>query len=419
MAKSSQPRAEVDASRIIGGQAPPRVVANVAKDMRRKQLPELQQARVQIEELKHKAAQKIVDKSVTGAVRAGVAKPKGKRAQSRLLRWLELLEKPFLRPVVRCPVNYNPTPTFVTSLATTTSSGNQQVLSNTQASFYIYPGHGTIDPADPMDGPSYHALRQNVNGTNYVIGPMGNGTDSAIGMIYVTGESSTTEGQVTSTSGATTFNVNWDRQLPFTAASGDGGHTRWKLISLGFKIWNITPMSNRGGTLVTVQPPNKVAFSTGKEYAIFPSYDRREFGDEKVHEISWTPRMEDLSFWHSTSATASTSNAIPGIRVSVVNSTSQTQNIGYELICHWEIGGSNLASIGSETVHLPNDKQIVESTVDVMANSKPSSSGAIGIAKMVVNSVAETARSLNEHPTVMSSIGSLAKTALGVVESFL
>lgn len=297
--------------------------------------------------------------------------------------WVQMLAKPFTTQLVKCPVNFNPVPTLLTMPAVTVSTGTFSVEKNRSREVVLFPGHSEESSNDPMDGEAYHSIFSNIGGNNHVFGPVnvsiGQGTCMAI-------SPNDSMAELPKPSLGAYTPAFWDNPLPFTTSTNDPGHLRWKLVAMGFRWKNINTALNRGGSVKTVQPP--IAFcptlvSSGGPgwggYDRFPTYRLEISLDD---QISWIPRIEDLSFWHVGTQNYD-SNSNGGVRI-LFTAPDIEQNYEYELICKWEIGGTSVATISTAAELISSHKDTAEDMVTHLANTSHTAASAPGALNHVV-----------------------------------
>lgn len=335
----------------------------------------------------------------------GLTAHKGK-LRSRLAAWLAAVGDPFKNPPAKCPVNYNPMPTLQTQVFRTTASGKVQVQSGRNIQWTLFPGHTLAVDADEMDGPSYHMNWQCSNPSGVVnfhpVGPVNvldgvvtTATNCIISSVDNTGGknggSIGVNSVVTDTSyynaaspAQSSTAVAFDTTLPLTANAKDGGHTRWKLTAMEIRFRNETPEVDRGGEFYSVQPLNTVQFDAIKAYSLFATFRNHGICDVKEGSVKWIPRVQDLAFWHcgpKTNYTNGISNA--GILLWFVNTTGKTQNLSWELLCHWEMGGSNIQTMATPSIQQPADANIVAPTLSVLQSSTHTATTAPRVAEVI------------------------------------
>jgi len=341
-----------------------------------------------------------------------------------VLRYLKTVARPFNPPADfgKCPVNYNSAPSFQTTTATTKYSGSAATLAGTTTEMILFPGHASLfqdsstGGADPF---AFHAslIALGVGATIYSVGPIdanftGPTVPSAIGAM-ATGLSlgASTNAFV----GAGTFAINPMSSLPYLTTGGNN-HSRWKLLSMGIKIFNDTPLVDRGGYIGSCQPNSPFSAATQTAYSVFGSYQTSVASTDGVETIVWIPRTEDLAFWHTINGGA-TNMSVAGIRVWFNNDTAKSQNWRYEVVCHWELAGTSLASITTPALALPSGKDIVEPALDVVKAASPSGSvldkvGAAIVAAHTGPAVFSGAVKGFSSGGVMGAIGGVLKSVL-------
>lgn len=325
--------------------------------------------------------------------------------------YFRTLADPWKNTGVRCPVNYNPVPSFVTQFARTTCTRTQvSVAFGTSSNINLFPGHsmmysGTAAgsnsiadsiPITDFDEVAYHSPVQNIGGGAYIAGPMNAVVDS--GTSTVTGvagfiTSGLTPGYVSNTSAASTA-LEWDQVLPYIS-NPSSGHSRWKLVSMGIRIENVTPELARGGSIQSYQPVNNVNQITGpiQSYAQIPTY--KDWGTAGC-EITWIPRMRDVAYWHLTGALISGGTlspryigVIPGISISLSapSGAPNSQSYDFQIVCNWELAGNLFAPIGTPGPHMPETKSVVERVHSELINTAPSAAEAVAVGRKMFTAV--------------------------------
>lgn len=329
---------------------------------------------------------------------------KGKRKlNKRLDSYLAMLSRPFDSAPVKGPVNYNPVPSFMTSTATTTYTATLPVAVSSCVQLCLS-AHGRHSENDAMDGVSYHGVLQFVNGVDYTIGPVATtGPKTPIAGFFVSGLSLGSAASVSS--GATASPIFWDTALPYSGVLDDAEHTRWKLLSMGVRLQNVTNVEQRSGDVTSVQPSNSAVLASQAAWAKYPTFDVSQRANTGTLELSWIPRAQDMAFWHSVaSATdSSTSGAYGAIMIWLNNSSSvATQVYRVELVFHWELAGDNLVSIATPSILQPNDKSVIEPTLEVLKFTSGTAAKAQDIGLAVAGG----------SGSFLDEVGSLAATAV-------
>lgn len=336
----------------------------------------------------------------------------------RLERWLKLLARPFATPICKCPINYNPVPSFMTSLARTTVTNANLVVTAGQCSQYaIFGGHGLSSETASMDGVAYHARQQTIGAaTNYSIGPMGltGLTTPAIGVHsygLAVGAARANGNTVQD------LPLTYDVALPYLATASESGHSRWKLIAMGARFENMTAMNYRAGNIVTVQPSNKGSFGVDPTnqatQASNPSFTISEDANSGTFEVSWIPRPEDLGFWHTLSGTEEGATGAlnhAGLFIWINNPSSGDQQYEVQFVFHWELAGSYLNAVSSPSIHQPADKNVVEPVIDLARFTSSGAQHAVEFAKHVAGNIGPMRA--GAVPILSGNISSAAKLLL-------
>jgi len=353
---------------------------------------------------------------------------------ARLQQYVDSLANPWGGTGSRNPVNYNPVPTMMSSTATTTNTATAYaVAGNTTAEITLFGGHGNASSINAMDGPAYHAQLQGINVDNYAVGPLAV-VDSLVPLTYnptcgvvttlTLGQYASVSNTVASLPLSLELLGGYDQTLPFMAASGNAGHTRWKLVSMGIRIINITALGNRTGDVTWVQPSNsdnpalQALGSVQTVFADLPSYTISQAANLGELKITWIPKPEDCAYWHCTSlATASVPVDVAnvnltdvGIRIWLNNPSTLQQNYSWQVTCNWELAGYNLLTLASPKALQPADKNTIEPMLEVMRFASNSASSAPGIAKTIVDTLSPIASEVGT--AAISQLGKLAGGAL-------
>lgn len=308
----------------------------------------------------------------------------------RLSQYLETLAHPFVTTGVKTPVNYNPVPSMMTVVARTTYTKRYTVAAAKTSQISLFPGHCSNLDTDAMDGFSYHCGQQNINGVGIIMGPAdstgGGGNYSGIGCIT---ENLTLDASTALTSGTDSTAILPDVSLPFTAKSGEGGHFRWKLVSLGIKLENTTPILNRGGYINSVQltSPFLPVGNLQKHYEIFPTFNITEDANSGLYEVSWIPRMDDIAFWHCEVGSTNSSPLGAGLIIWINNDTTGAQGYAVQIVANWELAGSHIAAVATPVVLQPGDKSVLEPTVDILRFGAHTAADAPSVAQNVAHTL--------------------------------
>jgi len=367
---------------------------------------------------------------------------------ARLMLWLKLLQDPFNAETVRCPVNYNPVPSWKSTLARTTVTGlSIPVPSGRTVQFSLFPGHAApiesvnmiaIGPyPTSMDGVAYHSLWQSgraLDGTTLVAAPVGpiNVTTSVVtatppraptnaSCVFVNGYLGS--GIPTGTYATTTDDaiaLGWDLQLPYTTTSDGqnfmGRHARWKMVAMGIKFRNITPELSRGGNVVTVIPNNSslpeasaadspdlgIPVNSQAAWEVYPSFTDHGCPDKTI-EVSFVPQAQDLAFWHvgeklalaegyqSDFSNIYINHSIQGMQVFFnapqSSSGSLDQTYAVEIVYHWELAGTLFAAVSQPTIHQPADRNVIEPALGAHLNTAMSAKGILSTATSVARAI--------------------------------
>lgn len=324
-------------------------------------------------------------------LKAPLSRPKLK---GRLQCYLDLLARPFDAEICKSPINYNPVPSFMTSVARLTSTVealNVPIQATAQVAFW--PGHNLNSDSDAMDGVAYHARLQSLSGVTYSIGPVAQASGAPGGATNGAINNNIVLGGATPAVGTAGLPIAYDQGLPYIAALGSGDHTRWKLLALGIRIQNTTPIVSRAGDVVSVQLTNTVNlanFALQREFAKYPTFNVTTKANTGTYEVSWIPNPTDMAFWHSVTATESPVAALledAGLILWFNNPSNIVQTYKFEVVYHWELAGDSLVSVSSPSVLQPLDKGIVEPTLDVLKFTSHTAASAPSIAQRVASGI--------------------------------
>lgn len=317
--------------------------------------------------------------------------------------WAELVERPFVgENGVKCPFNFNPSPSLMSVNATTVNYENSLSVTQGQTrQVCAWPGHypmanipavvGTTGStyAAQMDEVAYHQGLVGISGgTNYNVGPCGSNTGAGNAVnssacMYSASTASAANGVVVPTTAGHT-NMGWDNPFPVNADISIGGHLRWKMISMGIRIRNTTPAASRGGSIVSVQPTFQINVADYGNQAAFskhPSFRVWGDGTEEV-TITWIPRPRDLSYWHLDNNTAATSTDFvefsisgPGILIWLNAPAVGSQTYEFTQVAHWEIAGTGVQIFSSGTVASGVTDQQAKMALSAHSTNGPTASG--------------------------------------------
>lgn len=331
---------------------------------------------------------------------------------SHVGRWARLVENPFCGDKgIKCPFNFNPAPSLMSTTATTVNyESSLAVAASNTRQLVLWPGHYIMDnivvasgaaasgasyPAQ-MDAVAYHQSTLLVGATDYNVGPgpatTANATTAVACAAVISADTpvATNGVVVNSTVGASV--QLWDNPYPITAALGGGSHMRWKMISMGIKIRNITPAATRGGAIVSVQPAFQVTvadYASQAKFSQHPSFHNWGDGTEEI-TISWIPRPTDLSYWHLNNSLSSpgvnSSNTTitgPGILI-WFNAPAAAQQYEYTHIAHWEIAGTSVQILSQATVGSGVNDQQLKVSLGAHAEGSPTAAGFAGTVESMV-----------------------------------
>lgn len=323
--------------------------------------------------------------------RKRISPPSAKQLNSRLDLYFKTLQDPWTNQGIRCPVNYNPVPSFlITPAHTTRTVPVLTVASGTTTQLTLFPGHSFNIDTDAMDGVSYHSGLTQVNGTNYPVGPL---TVSAAPIIGAETSGLAGNVDVNNLNSLASTPMTYDVNLPYSAATGNGGHSRWKLVSMGIVIENTTPIQTRGGTVQHVMPASNI-YATGvlaSDYNSQPTFRITTEANDGELKLSWIPRADDLAYWHvdatatppATIASVINAGVIVWITAPGTLGGAFSQTYSYQVVCNWELSGHSLAAVSSPTIHQPSDKNIIEPVISGLQFTQSHATNVVKIARTV------------------------------------
>jgi len=313
--------------------------------------------------------------------------------------WSKLLSKPFTSQLVKCPVNFNPVPSVSTFCASTVSTFDLPVDAGVSREVIFFPGHSDESTSDPMDGEAYHSKRQQFINGGFTVGPV-EATGSGYGTcIAVSGN--LVMNQLPSASTAIGYtSILWDNPLPMTA-NYTAGHLRWKCIAIGIRWKNCSPALKKGGIVRSVQPSIAYVPAVSPGGPGWAGYDRfKTYREYKTldGEMSWIPRIEDLSFWHVTNSTG-TSSDNAGVRLLFTSPTGEGNDQQYQLeaLYCWELSGSSVQALSTSAVHTSSLRNPTEDGITAMANSQSTADKAAEIFGTAVNVASKITNMIAKH----------------------
>lgn len=281
--------------------------------------------------------------------RASVALTKAHPAAREFLRAAHVA-----KPNAAAKVPYNPlgVPTTTSMVCSTSGAGTYSITAAQYMHVGFFPGHGYTDVAAPLDLVSAHHFVQNIGGTNYVVGPAGDGTrNPCLGVIIPSSATTTLPSNSSTVGNIALAPIN---TLPFTAVDTNGHHTRWRMTALRIVMECVNPISTQGGTIQDVQPDSDDGSLPGNPIATgmrYGTYHTREMVG--VKEIRWIPRPQDLYWWHSESGTAATDLSAIGIWITLAAPAANAVSVRLEWFANWEIAGYNVNQLSTPTVNSP------------------------------------------------------------------
>lgn len=316
-------------------------------------------------------------------------------------QYMRALKDPFNAVAPSCPVGYNPVPTYASFPARSTNTTELTVGAGVIVQLTLFAGHSIEYDADEMDGPSYHSTSVNIRrGNDSAIvtgtpGPVNSGARVAIlgatsyvatpGIVPAQNGSALTD--LSFQSGTINFAgsqagpLTVDNPLPFDASEQDGDHTRWKVVCMGIRAQNITPVSNRGGQFISVQPDTEFASNRINDYSRFKTFKVYEGSQMRTSLI---PKPYDQSYWHTAgSAASSTTTRAASIMVWFHNSTASAQTISFQIVANWQLAGNSVKPMCQPSLSVPKAEDIINPTIAVLQNSTHTAEEATKVADIV------------------------------------
>lgn len=309
--------------------------------------------------------------------------------------WARLLANPSLPPV-KCPFNFNPVPSMMSFVATTSCTRQSAFTSAAGGGLQmtVFPGHGIIDTMtlfettgtiqstlSDFDEVAYHYAFQSDGGAaitchgpcNYI--DTSGTTRPCIAFWYQTTASGST---APNTSGAAP--VGWDAPLPIIGDVRQQGHLRIKLVSMSVEVINVTPELNRGGSIVTVQPASVSAMPASvNALNINPSF--YDHGPERA-KVTWIPRLRDLAYWHpskknvAATGIAATTNDVTSAGIFVFcNAGSTAQTYDVNIVAHWEISGYSVQTLATAAKSTNLSDSVLKGALSAHSMTSPSATG--------------------------------------------
>lgn len=321
---------------------------------------------------------------------------------AKLMAWLDLVSDPF-RAVnnAKCPLNFNPAPSLQSFRICQVSSGASiKVTAGYVRQMTFWPGHGVMATptvvvgatgaagASDLDEVAFHSVFFNNAGGYLTPGPVNSFDGAGVQRNATAGHLSPDAAHTTGNTANSTFTggtLNWNNDVGLTA-NLNIGHMRWKMIAAGLRVRNVTPVESRGGSIVTVQPPNVISmanFATQATFTRMPTFRIWGDGTDEV-SVCWIPRTRDLAYWHQSNATSATgvptvvgSDYIvgPGILAWLNASTTSDQYYSYEFFAHFELAGDGVQSFSTQTHSLSTPTAPVQQALGVHLTHSPTAAG--------------------------------------------
>lgn len=262
----------------------------------------------------------------------------------------QLSDPTSLSKPAKVPYNINNLITQRTIVAKTTANLSIAVAASMSKEILLFPGHGK---GEGIDLYSSHSRPIAIGGTTtafqFACGPLPvNDGASIFWPVFGAVTPDLTFGSAaTSTSTAFTEEIRMS-SLPYEQVTeGNEHHTRWRLAALSVDVLCTTPGDDIGGTIASVQTLEHFSDGLQSDYMRFGSYNRSDMKRRQV--FTWTPRSEDISYWHlfnGGSPTYFSSTDAAGIHV-WLNANTRAQTFDVTITGVWEIAGTGYQSIGS------------------------------------------------------------------------
>lgn len=335
--------------------------------------------------------------------------------ETHLSRWAQALSHPFQSMGAICPVNFNNVPSALSTTARLTHTNlNVSVPGGQTQQWVFFPGHSGIMPDVQLTTPVVPGNQVNVGSQmdpsafhcRLDVGPVAGGgvpggracagpiAYDGGGLSYAPVAGATANLAITACSNTVAgFGVRYDTDLPYRSSGSTGfgaGHSRFQLVSMGIRVFNTTPMIQRGGNVVSVQFTNQNGLVTSSganatlqsELEFNPSFKTHGDAAEGV-EISWIPRMQDLAYWHNlypqggeTEAFTQRNLAGVGLALFLNNPTGAAQSFTIQCVFNYMLSGNLVQAISSPATVEPQIKPSVEQTVVHLQNTASTATAA-------------------------------------------
>jgi len=357
---------------------PRQINANKARATRQPQVDRDVKAKTRVKQLKDEVRRAKSAALVNGKKKVKAADKSHRVTGGELGDYLKSLDYPFSALGVRCPVNYNPAPSYLSTTARTTCTlNNYSVPATTTATLVLLPGHSMITTgSNAMDPQAFHSNLMHFNSdpatTHRYFGPV-NGTWSGGALLSCGGgikQGAYASGQpLVYQMDANSTPLSFDVSLPY-ATDLSNGHVRSQLVSLGARFQQTTPLLTAGGTVVTAIPNQSNNFTTAAGFSLsaleaFPTYKDHGSCTGKGSSVTWIPRSEDLSYWHPVEVVESSGVSTKNVGIFIVfcNPTAAAISFDVEICYNWMLAGNLFNAITTPGPHIPAVKNIVEPAI--------------------------------------------------------
>lgn len=296
---------------------------------------------------------------------------------------------------------------------------------------HLFPGHTSLNGNySGKVGPyAYYTPYQNIgaSGTNFLIGPCATATSACCGAwlanVPLDGCTSVTQSPLVWPASDSVTPIPWEMNLPYTVPDLHA-NMRWHLVGAEITVNIENPKLTAGGTLVifqcTQRLPDGLMDSAGTlQQKLRPYGNWREYpiSENAHHKVVYKPLPEDLDYYSVKNGQAFTRlDAIGGLFI-FINAAGKLENNSFADVaytinahCNWELGGSALANITTESVASPEDSMHVKHVTEVRNETENPG---------FMASAFETAKSLlgNVRPEHVIKAGKAAADAVRVAHN--
>jgi hypothetical protein len=272
---------------------------------------------------------------------------------------------------VLCPFSHNNEPSIRATPGTTSLVWDIDVAPNTTSQLSFFPGHALPVPTNGMDPVSFHTQPLIVGSTYFWPGPI----DCVIGSTTYNASCANILAGLplnycNEDASSSTYRV-WDQKLPYIGVV-KSGHSRWQLVSMSLQVTNNTRISDRGGSITTVQKTNNNYISaTAVSQAAFSSYPSYKVWGNRDVKITKTLRSEDMAMWHVPDMAGSdTSLRAATLKCFLNNHSATTQSYTATAFFNWQLAGDLFGTVATPLFTQPSS--LMDSVTSIMQNYFPS-----------------------------------------------